>query len=186
MAHQLVLVLIRNPHAKVAAQVGALLDRHSMHAAVEPYKEYFEPCHWNRRLWEEGDAEEFVRLRAQALGEKYHRDEKGFYQWADSNREGHYDWHTLRGRWDGIFAGLFEAAGSDAGAEAERVEGNICPVAALPQDLFPTSIVTPDGTWHFFGWRFGGEDPDAQNIARIREIAREYSGYYAVAVDAHS
>jgi hypothetical protein len=165
MAHQLVLVLIQDPHANVFGQVWALLERHSMWSKVEPYKDYFTPCHWDGRLWEEGDAQEYVRRREQAFGEKHERDEKGYYRWADDNPEGHFDGYTLGGRWDGIFAGLCEGASPEAGVWEGRVEGNVCPIEALPSGLIPASVVTPDGQWHSLGWKFGGEAPHTVPLA---------------------
>jgi hypothetical protein len=186
MAHSLVLVLIHDPQRNVVEQVDAVLERHSEHAAVEPFKDYFAPAYSGDRLWQAQDADEFVRWRERAYGEKWERDEKGYYRWIDSNPDSHYDWYTLGGRWDGIFAGLFEGASPETDIVGGRVDGNVCPVAALPSDLFPNSIVTPDGQWHFFGWRLFGDTPDAQGLEMIRGISERFGTCYAVAVDAHS
>jgi hypothetical protein len=187
MAHQLVLVLIANPNANVAEQVEALISKHSFYAETEPWKQYFEPCHWNGRLWEMEDVEEFVRQWREAIGTQYEKDDKGYYLWRDENREGHYDWYTIGGRWDGVFAGCFTSGNSELSESGSSIDNNICLIRDLPKDFgYPGSFVTPDGVWHFFGWRFRGEDPDARNIEIMRQIVAQYGDYYAVAVDTHS
>lgn len=186
MGHQLVLVVIDDPRARVIEQVESLIDRHSSYAKVEPYKQYFEPCSWDGRLWEADDAEEFARRRAQEYGETFESDENGIYQWIDTNPNAHYDWFEIGGRWDGIFAELCDIESAEVDGTGGRVQGNICPVEALPEDLFPGSYVAPDGDWKFFGWRFGGEDPDEEGIAAIRRIVEGCRGKYVVAVDVHA
>ena len=70
--------------------MDASIGRHSSYAKVAPYKQYFEPCHWDRRLWEAEDAEEFAHRREQGFGEKHERDENGIHQWVDTNPNAHY------------------------------------------------------------------------------------------------
>ncbi len=186
MAHHLVLVLIKDPENRVVEQVESLLERHSAYAKVQPYKRYFEPCHWNGRLWEEKDAEDFARLRHQLYGENHERDESGLYEWVDTNPDAHFDWYEIGGRWDGIFEQVWESHNQETCSVGGRVKGNICPVEALPREEYPGSLVTPDGQWHFFGWRFDGSAPEHDDIETIRRIVETHKGHFAVAVDVHS
>ena len=102
----------------------------------------------------------------------------------DDNPDSKYDWYTFGGRWNGIFAGKFVGASAEKDGAGGRVEGNVCPVAELPADLEPAVIATPDGAWHYYGWRPPGDSgplPPPMN-----EVLGQYRDHYAVAVDAHA
>ncbi|HYT94554.1 MAG TPA: hypothetical protein VEL76_37915 [Gemmataceae bacterium] len=187
--HSFVLVLVSDPTAKVFDQVDDLIGRHSDYAEVEPYKEYFEPCSWDGREWGEEDAEEFMRRREQMYGEKYGRDDKGYYQWRNTNRDGHYDWYSLGGRWDGVFAGMLPDASDEVDGIGDKVRGNICRVSEVPAACSAAAIVTPDGTWHEI-WHTCGllplQEASPETLMRVKELLKPYGQYYAVVVDAHS
>jgi hypothetical protein len=187
--HSFILVLVSDPTAKVLDQVLELIWPHSVYAQVEPYKEYFEPCSWDEREWDEEDAEEFVRRWEQRYGEKYERDDRGYYQWKDTNREGHYDWYTLGGRWDGVFAGMLPDASDEVDSVGGKVRGQICRVPEVPESCSAAAIVTPDGTWHGI-WHDCGllplQEASPEALMRVGELLKPYGQYYAVAVDAHS
>jgi hypothetical protein len=179
MGHRLVLVLVANPRAEVAEQVEAVIGRHGSNATVPPYKLYFKPCHWNGRLWREGDAEAFARRWEEVCDQKYERDDNGYYRWTDRNPDPEYDWYTFGGNWNGIFAGRFVGASSEKDGIGGRIEGNVCPVGELPGDLSPAAIATPDGQWHHYSRR-PWDDEDLP--PPIREIVERYRDQYALAV----
>ena len=132
----------------------------------------------------------------------------------DRNPDPAFDWYTIGGRWDGVFAGLFAGKNAEVDGIGGRVDGNICPVAALPDDLQPGAVATPDGRWHSFaakeaiasmrkilesyrddeaiaalrkilGPRIDG-DAGVEAVPSLREILAPYGSYYVVAVDAHA
>ena len=97
----------------------------------------------------------------------------------------HYDFFTIGGRWSGTFRDVCPP--SEVGLQDDHpLAGNICPVRRLPDDQDAGSIVTPDGKWHFFGWRFGGEDLDPDLRALLKSIRGQWSDRLAVIVDCHS
>lgn len=58
--------------------------------------------------------------------------------------------------------------------------------AALPEQLFPSAIVTPDGRWHDLGARWDMNDEQAQALrARAAELLARYPSHLAVALDCH-
>ena len=187
MAHQLVLVLIQDPSAKVLEQTGTLLAQYSTHAKAAPYKQYFEPgVWWDGRIWGEADAAGYARAWEEMNGQPFEHDEKGYYRWLDTNGDGYYDWYTIGGRWDGIFADLFHSGSAGVDMTGHTVEGNICPVALLPETYrVPGSIVTPDGEWHYLGFRLFDDKPSAEAVQEAHAIWQRYAACYAVAVDAH-
>jgi hypothetical protein len=184
MTHQLVLVLIPELNDAARYRVDELLAEHSGHAQVRPYKVYFSPCHTGDRLWQQEDADAFVRDRHEKFGELWHRDENGWFQWRTDKPDGRFDFYNIGGRWNGLFKHYVPRL-----ALSDPLPGNVCPVAELPPQLDVASIVTPDGTWHFFGWRWkapGESDPiDEAGLDLIRRIRRDFSNCFAVVVDAH-
>ena len=128
----------------------------------------------------------------------------------DRNPDPAFDWYTIGGRWDGVFAGLFAGKNAEVDGIGGRVEGNICAVAALPGDLQPGAVATPDGRWHSFAAQEAiasmrkileshrddeavaalrkilGPRIDVEAVPSLREILAPYGSYYVVAVDAHA
>ena len=185
MGHQLVLVLISDPDDRVLEQVAALIKPHSIYAKARSLRKSPESGLKQGRFWEEDEA--FDRGQGQEDGEKSGRDDFDPSGWLEAiNPEGHYDWCEIGGRWDGIFDEAFAVDNDETDALGGKIKGNICPVDRLPGDFYPGSFVTPDGEWHFFGWRFGGEDPNPDDVELIRSFVERYRGLYAVAVDVHA
>jgi hypothetical protein len=185
MAHQLILVLIEDPHAKVMEQVEALIGAYSALANVAPYKQYLNPCDWDSRLCGEGGAAEFARIWEEKTGEHCEHDADGYYVWRDTNPDGRYKWYTVGGLWNGIFARFYSSGNAETDVLGHPVEGNICPVSALNEDYYPGSMVTPDGEWHVFGWRMLGEKLNSENAKAAGELIKQHSSRYAVAIDTH-
>ena len=128
----------------------------------------------------------------------------------DRNPDPMFDWYTIGGRWDGVFAGLFAGKNAEVDGIGGRVEGNICAVAALPDDLHPGAVATPDGRWHSYAANeaiasmrkiledlndeaaaamrkiLGPVIDGGTDVPSLRELLAPYGSYYVVAVDAHA
>jgi hypothetical protein len=65
------------------------------------------------------------------------------------NPNGHWDWYSFGGRWDGVVNGDFSKCTPDYRSHTNRLEGNVStPKFLLDNNIIPATIVTPDGQWH--------------------------------------
>jgi hypothetical protein len=73
------------------------------------------------------------------------------------------------------------------GWELEHLEDDSWPAtAALPEDLYPAAIVTPDEVWHDLEARWDMSDEQAQALrARATELLAQYPTHLAVQVYCH-
>lgn len=90
--------------------------------------------------------------------------------------EGRYWWMTTdnpQGKWDGWRLASLQDDSWPA-------------TAALPEQLFPSAIVTPDGMWHDLGARWDMNDEQAQALrGRAAELLAQYPSHLAVALHCH-
>jgi hypothetical protein len=85
-----------------------------------------------------------------------------------------FDFFTIGGRCDQIFAGLCEVECYEVDHLGGHVRGNVCRMRDLPSGFDPSSVVTPDGQMYLF-----------EDLAVWRSIRAEHRDGYVVAVDAH-
>ena len=109
-----------------------------------------------------------------------------------NNTSPKWDWWRIGGRWNGRVMGRPRDSedGYNFGPEYSRLEENMAPVTALPEDLVPFAIVTPDGKWRGRGemrW-FGiavNMKPSDEWISEVKRILEAHQDCIAVGCDLH-
>lgn len=191
MSHFLALVLVPRDEPAIEDRVAALLDPFFAEREVAPYREYL-PARYPRRAAERHglpptDRAAIAERLTAELGEAIHFDARGFYAWSTVNPDAKCDGWRIGGSYDGAIFGAVQQHNltpseyqARYGFAVVKPENNIRPVAALPPDLLPYAIVTPDGAW---------SDRAGKDEARWRREARalldRHRDYLAVAVDCH-
>jgi hypothetical protein len=96
----------------------------------------------------------------------FQADALGVYVLADTNPNGKYK------RWS-----------------LNSLANDVWPVSALPRDLTPHAVVTPDGQWHALFPNIWGRVPAAQDQQRITQEAyalmNQYPNHLAVRLECH-
>jgi hypothetical protein len=68
----------------------------------------------------------------------------------------------------------------------EMIEANIVPTRRLPADFSPRAVITPDGSWHDFGYGRDLTPEDRRELEPRRQaLLTEHNDCLAVACDLH-
>jgi hypothetical protein len=165
-------VLLRPGTRNIPAAVDHLMDAYSPTFGGPPWRDYLDadalrPLTARHHRVAPTNLKKLAAMLQEETGLDYRADEGGIYRELIHNPNWRYDTYALK----------------------QGLEGGDWPVAAMPRDLIPDAVITPDGVWHdcWVGPREWGEAylraSDRQAIQRCAyDLIGQYLDHHAVAL----